>query len=96
MVLPFAAITAASLFKYVSTSFAHLESEIFAHFSLNNLTELKVEVHPLKKILTLHGVEPSYRQNASVFFFSQHIPLNPDFHFTAIPREWAFPSTACD
>ena len=33
---PFAAITAASLSEYVSTSFAHLETEIFAHSSLQN------------------------------------------------------------
>ena len=33
---PFAAITAASLFGDVSTSFAHLESAIFAHSSLQS------------------------------------------------------------
>ena len=33
---PFAAITAANLLRYVSTSFAHLETEIFAHSSLQN------------------------------------------------------------
>ena len=33
---PFAAIIAASLLGYVSTSFAHLDTDIFAHSSLQN------------------------------------------------------------
>ncbi|MEQ2307771.1 hypothetical protein AMECASPLE_021595 [Ameca splendens] len=33
---PFSAITAAGILGYVSTSFAHLVTEIFAHFTLQN------------------------------------------------------------